>query len=501
MSTIETLTGMSKNVHLLHSIAFLLEWDQETYMPPGAIDLRSQQKELIASKIHKKMTSSHFERALAEAIDLDTGEVRNHFNEMEMAMLKEWRRDFLLAKKLPSEFVEETARESSIATNFWAKAREKNDFASFVPHLEKQVELMRKRADFFGYKEHPYDALIDEREPNMTTNTLHTLFTELKPFLVDLLERIKSKPVPETSFLSQECSEEGQWKIARLMMEKMGIDPNYSRLDLTAHPFCISYHPHDVRLTTHIKTDNLMGHIGTTLHEGGHGLYQLGLPLEHFGTPLCEPLSFAMHESQSRMWETMVGQSKPFWEYFYPELTKIFPHFQSTSLENFVHGINAVNPSLIRIYADEVTYCLHIILRFELELELMEEKISVSDLPKHWNEKMQTYLGITPKTDREGCLQDIHWACGLFGYFPTYALGNIYAAQFFATYKKSRPDYEKDLRSGNLLPLTEWLKTHIHSKGRRFLIDDLTQEVTGEPLTSKHYMNYLEEKYSALYNL
>jgi len=493
----EVLHKIGKEIRLLVSLGYFLEWDQETFMPKGAIDFRSEQVELISSITHREITSDRFKKALEALIDLKTGKARfNDLDEQQKANLREWRRDYLHETKLPNEFVKNFAKTSSKATNAWAEAKKNDTFETFSPHLETLIDLCRKKADFIGYEDHPYDAYLSIYEPGVTTKTLQSLFKTLKPFLRDLLKNVSESQTVDDAFLHGNFTQDSQKQFDHYLLEVMGANPKYSRLDFSEHPFCLGLHPHDVRLTTHTASSSFMQSISAVMHEGGHALYELNLPIEQYGAPLGEFASYGMHESQSRWWETIIGLGKPFWEFAYPKLQETFPNsLQKIDLDTFYQAINRARPSFIRIYADEISYILHIILRFEIELDFLEGKLEVAELPQTWNQKMQESLGITPKDDREGCLQDIHWSAGLFGYFPTYALGNLYAAQLYETFTKVIPDHAKRIRQGNLQFITDFLTEKVHQFGRQYPPLELIEKGTKKPLSPEPYMNYLKEKF------
>ena len=455
-----------------------------------------EQIELIEGLHHKTKTGSRFESALAKLIAIDTGEiVGKDLTGEQIAALRVWRLEYLDDLKLPNAFVKESAKTVSKAKNAWIEAKQKNNYATFAPHLKKVVEQARKKADYLGYKEHPYDALLGIHEPGMTARRLRELFAELKPFLTQMTSRLSNRKV-DTSCLRGPYPLEKQEKFCHFILKTIGVDPDSTRLDMSEHPFCIGLHPHDVRITMHASTTNLFMAPSAVLHEGGHALYDLGLPAEHFGSPLAECSSIGIHESQSRFFETYIGQGLPFWKHAYPELQKTFPsQLGNTPLDTFYEAINDVRPSLIRVFSDEVSYILHVILRFEIELGFLEGSIDVDDLPRIWNEKMEESLGITPPTDAEGCLQDVHWSCGYFGYFPTYALGNIYAGQIFVALKKALPDWAEHVAQGNLAPIVTYLRENIHKHGHRYSALELIERLSGDTLTSKPYMDYLTEKY------
>ncbi len=497
LSSYDKLLSESKSISLLNSIHSLLDWDQETQMPKEAIQMRSEQIEIMASLVHKQKLSKRFKIALSSLIDLKTGEIlESSLSAAQKAALREWRRDYLRMVKLPTSFVKKFAKTTSAASHAWQGAKEKNDFKAFAPHLEKIVSLSRKKADILGFREHPYDALLDLYEPEMTTSFLTPLFAKLKASLTELLKEISLKPACAEDFLYRPCPKHKQIEFAHHLLHAMGFHSSTSRLDISAHPFCTELHPKDVRMTTRIHPENIMLGIGAVLHEGGHGLYGMNLPPQQYGSPLGESVSLGIHESQSRWWETLIGQSLAFWQHFFPLLQKEFPEqFGSVQLKDFYQAINIARPGFIRIDADEVTYNLHIIVRFEIEKALIEGTLKVKEVPEVWNHKMQSYLGITPPSDGQGCLQDIHWSLGLVGYFPTYTLGNLYSVQFFDTFTKAHPNWETQVAQGSLGFIREWLKENIHQYGRQFTPGELCQRVTGRPLSQEPYVHYLTQKY------
>jgi carboxypeptidase Taq len=362
--------------------------------------------------------------------------------------------------------------------------------------------MVREKAELWGYKKHPYDALVDEFEPHATTEEISTLFNSLRPSIIQLIKKIKTAPQIDNSFLLQKISHQKQMKFAVDITEAVGYNREYGRIDLSSHPFSMSLHPHDSRITTRVSPNAIMDNIGACLHEFGHSLYEMNLPPEQFGSPLCEAVSLGIHESQSRWWETRIGQNKSFWSYFFPKLQKhLKGSWDEISLDEFYRAINRVEPSFIRVESDEVTYTLHVILRFEMERALIEGALKPKDIPNAWNAKMKEYLGIVPKTDAEGCLQDIHWSMGAFGYFPTYSLGNLYASHFFSAFEKAHPLWEKKIAHGEFGFIRDWLKTEIHQHGKRYSSSELAKQVTGKPLSSEAFVKYLQNKYSEIYSL
>lgn len=496
----EQLSELSKEITTWGSVSFLLEWDHETYMPKDAIEFRSSQNSLVMAHAHKLKIGSKFKKLLQSLINLETGEVLDSsLSAPQKSALKSWRHDYLTASKLPATFVKNWVTTSTQATSAWSKAKKTNHFRTFAPHLDKIIRFNQKKAQYLGYQKHPYDALLDLFEPEMTVEELIPLFDSLKMGLKSLLQKIQACSKPESSFLKQHFDPEIQFSFNSVLLSAMGFQKETSRIDLTTHPFCAPLHPTDVRMTTRIIENDVMSNIFSVLHEGGHGLYGKNLPLQHYGTPLAEPVSLGIDESQSRFWETRIGRTRAFWEHFLPILKEKFPQLQSVSLDEFHTAINIVEPSFIRVEADEVTYSLHVILRFEIEKMILEGSLSAKDIPSIWNQKMEELLGITPPTDALGLLQDIHWSMGNMGYFPTYVLGNLYAAQIFETFALDHPDWESKVSTGNLLFINDWLKTHIHQYGRQYSPHDLIIKVTGKPLSEKPFLNYLNEKYQKIY--
>ena len=469
-------------------------------MPKKGHLVRADQLELMASLSHQEKTSKKFEQALSKLIHVETGKIlAEGLSIPQVAALREWRRDFLKATVLPNSFVKSFARLTSESMVAWAEARKQNRFADFAPFLEKVIDMSRQKAELLGYKAHPYDALLDCFEPEATTAEIEILFKKLKKNILDLLKKIAGCKTIDNSFLHGKFSAEKQLAFGRELLEAMGYSLEKGRLDLSNHPFSMSIHPADSRVTTRIHRTSLFDSISAVLHEGGHSLYEMGLIPEYYGSPLCESVSLGVHESQSRLWETRIGQSKPFWKHFLPALKKHFKALEKVDLNPFYQAINQVSPSFIRVESDEVTYSLHVILRFEIEKQLIEGSLQVSEIPEMWNHLMTTYLGITPPTDREGCLQDIHWSMGAFGYFPTYTLGNLYAAHFFGAFEKEFPDWEKRVAKGELLFLREWLRENIHQYGRQYGAHELIKRVSGQKLSDGPYLSYLTQKYQAIY--
>ncbi len=496
----ESLFKKHEKIVTLKGILSLLNWDQEIYLPPGAIGVRSHQTAELTALIHKMKTQASFKNNLEELISLKTGKLKTQkLTDIQKKTLELMREDYVKLSKMPSSFIHKISKTSSLAVNAWAEARKKNDYEIFSPFLEKIIGFNLQKADYLGYEDHPYDALVDQFEPKMTTKKLHSFFQKLKPAIKDILDKIQKKQEPDTSFLAGPFPKDKQRVLGNVLLDHLKLDPSHSRMDESAHPFSTGIHPKDVRITTRIEKD-LLSNIASILHECGHAFYERNLPVEYFGSPICDSASLSLHESQSRFWEVFIGKSFSFWKFFYPFAQKNFPDSLKTiPLQKFYKAMNKVSPNLIRVDSDELTYCLHIILRFELELEMLEKKIKAKDLPEAWNHKMKALLGITPRTNAEGCLQDIHWSFGEFGYFPTYALGNVIAAQLFETYTSLNKTWEKDLEEGNLDPVKGWLKTNIHRHGRYYSMDEIVKMTTKKPLSITAYIQYLNNKYEKLY--
>ncbi len=496
------LLELSKEIHTYNSVLSLLHWDQETYMPSGAITPRSEQIALMSSLVHEHKTSRKHKALLQKLVHFGSGKPKHKgFSRSQVVCLREWHRDFLRFDKLPASFVKNFSQITSEASQIWSVAKKSNNFKLFAPFLKKIIELSKEKAAIWGFTDHPYDALLESYEPCMTTARVGTIFQGLRKELVSLLKNIRESRQIDDGFLRKKIDQETQVALGHSFLSKLPIDSAYSRLDLSAHPFSTALHPHDSRITTRILPSGFMSNLFSIFHEAGHSMYEMGLPTAHWGTPLSEAVSLSIHESQSRWWETLIGRSLPFWRAFYPSLQKALPtQLKKIPLERFHRAINRVEPSFIRVEADEVTYCLHVILRFEIEKELISGSLQVEDLPDAWRAKMKELLGVVPKTDSEGCLQDIHWSLGDFGYFPTYALGNLFSAQFFATFAKKHPDWDKRVAQGDLAFVRDWLKKEIHSWGRTYNSDELVKKVTGKPLSEAAYCSYLKKKYSEIYN-
>ena len=503
LAALEPLTNRLLEIRRIQSAASVLSWDQETYMPAGGGAARAEQIATLEGLAHERLVSPEVETLLTGWIDPVSGQAAEGWDEPSRSLLRETWRDFSRAKKLPSKFVIQLSRECSLAQQAWVAAREESRFSKFLPSLKTIIRLKREEADYLGYRESPYNALLDTYEPGATIAQLTPLLTELRERLVPLLKKVQSSGVTiDDSCLHQSFDQAKQIEFGRLVLVAMGYEFERGRLDLSAHPFTTSFHPTDVRVTTRVFEKDLPSCLFSCIHEGGHGLYDQGLDPRYYGSPLGESVSLGFHESQSRLWENCVGRSRAFWQCFYPILQHTFPHQLATvPLDHFYAAINRATPSLIRVEADELTYNLHIMLRVEIEQALIENRVQPDDLPEIWNEKMQSYLGIVPARDAEGVLQDVHWSMGAFGYFPTYTLGNLYSVQFFEQAKLELPQLEEDIAGGQLVPLRRWLEQKIHRWGRMFTPDHLSRRVTGSGVNPEPFLRYLERKYGELYRL
>lgn len=479
--------------------ASILGWDQQVNMPPGGTEARGQQLATL-SKIYQ-------EKFIADEVGQLIEDVKQEFagsdaDSDEAALIRVVSRDYDKAKRVPPEFVQEQAIVTAKAFEAWMEARSKSDFSIFRPHLEKVVELVQRYVSFFPPGNHPYDTLLDDYEPGMKTEEVKEIFDALRPKQVKLIKAIASKKQVKDDFLFKKYNEKKLVDFGVGVITKYGYDWSRGRQDKAPHPFETTFSVNDVRITTRYEDDNPLATLFSTLHESGHAMYEQGINPAYERTPLSGGTSLAVHESQSRMWENLVGRSMPFWEHFYPALKKLFPaQLDGVSLKAFYKAINKVEPSLIRVNADEATYNLHIMLRLELEIGMVEGTIAVKDLPEIWNAKMQDYLGIVPPNDAKGVLQDIHWSGGSIGYFSTYALGNLVSAQLWEKIRKDIRDLDDQICKGNFGELLGWLRTNIHQHGHKYDPQDLVQRVTGSKITAEPYVRYLTKKYSEIYGL
>ncbi len=495
----DELVKRTQEISTLSTCQAVLEWDHQVHMPPQGAEMRARATSYLAGLIHEKTVDPKIGELLSI---IEGSDIVSESDSIEAANIREMRHGYNKETKLPKELVEEFNRETALAHHVWAEARKKSDFKKFEPSLEKIIKLCNRVAEAYGYEDEPYDALLDNYEPGMTAKEVEAVFTPLRSDLVRLLEKITAaRNVPDESIVERDYDVDKQKILGEMVSASMGYDYTAGRLDESTHPFTIGFGPGDTRITTRYNPKRLNDALFGTIHETGHALYEMGIDKKkHFGTPCGQSASLGIHESQSRMWENLVGRSKPFWEYYYPLVKNLFrDSLGDVSLDDFYGAINFVKPSYIRVEADEVTYSLHIMLRFELERAIMKGEIKVADIPGEWNSRFKKYFGIDVDHDAHGCLQDVHWSAGLFGYFPTYALGNIYASQFFAKAMEDISDLHDKFRRGELLPLREWLRENIHIHGQRYRAMDLCEKVTGERISAKPMLAYFEKKYSDIY--
>jgi carboxypeptidase Taq len=496
---LKQLQTMLAEVSDLNAAAALLGWDQQTYMPSGGAEGRGYQLGTVETLAHLKFTSQEVGKLLdelqpyADQLDPDSNEAR---------LIKVTRRKYDKQTKVPSQLIAELAQVTAVAHQAWAEARAENKFAKFQPHLEQIVELRCRYAELFSPYDHIYDSLLDDFEPGLKTAEVKTIFEMLRPQQVALVRAIAEKPQVEAGFLHQSFDEQKQWDFGVHVISSFGYDWKHGRQDRSAHPFTQSIGSQDVRITTRFNPNFLNTGLFGTMHEAGHALYELGIDPRLGRSPLGSGASLALHESQSRMWENLVGRSLPFWEHYYPHLQQVFPtQLGNISLHKFYKGINQVQPSFIRVEADEATYNLHIMLRLEIEIALIEKTLQVKDLPEVWNTRMKEYLGVVPENDTQGVLQDIHWSGGMIGYFSTYALGNLVSAQLWERINMDLPDLSEQIRKGEFSTLLSWLGEKIHRHGAKFEPQELIQRVTGSKIDPAAYVRYLKAKYGEIYQI
>lgn len=477
--------------------ASVLGWDQQVNMPPGGNEARGQQLATLSKIAQEKFIADEVGQLIEDLKKEFAGDDSD-----DAAMIRVASRDYDKARRVPPEFIQEQAIVTSKAFEAWVEAKGKSDFSIFRPHLEKVVELVHRYISFFPAGNHPYDTLLDDYEPGMKTEEVKAIFDGLRPKQVKLIKAIaKSKQVKD-DFLFKKFNEKKLNDFGVNVVTKFGYDWTRGRQDKAPHPFETTFSVNDVRITTRYEEDNPIAMLFSTMHESGHAMYEQGVNPAYERTPLASGTSLAIHESQSRMWENLVGRSLPFWEHFYPEFKKTFPsQLDGVSLKTFYKAINKVEPSLIRVNADEATYNLHIMLRLELEIGMVEGTMAVKDLPEIWNTKMQEYLGVVPPDDAHGVLQDIHWSGGSIGYFSTYALGNLVSAQLWEKIRKDIRDLDDQICKGDFSELLGWLRKNIHQHGHKYEPQELVQKVTGSKIVPEPYVRYLTKKYSEIYGL
>ncbi|HSQ25544.1 MAG TPA: carboxypeptidase M32 [Anaerolineales bacterium] len=493
------LKSILNEVHDLNAVSSLLGWDQQTYMPSGGAEGRGYQSGTIDKIAHEKFTSPEVGKLLEDllistaSLDPDSDDAR---------LVKVTHREYEKRVKVPPDMVVEFAQVTTMAQQVWQEARAENNFPKFQPWLEKILDLGHRYAELFAPYDHVYDPLLDQFEPGLKTAEVKQIFDALRPIQVSLIKKIAEKPQLDDSFNFLTYDVQKQWDFGVDVITKFGYDWKRGRQDKSAHPFTTNFGIDDVRITTRVFPNHLSSAIFSTMHESGHAMYEQGVDHVLSRTPLAGGTSLAIHESQSRMWENLVGRSLPFWEHFYPLLQQYFPEqLGKVSLDAFYKGINKVEPSLIRVEADEATYNLHIMLRLELEMAMMEGKLAVKDLPEAWNAGMQDYLGITPPDDAKGVLQDVHWSTGLMGYFSTYALGNLVSLQLWERILADIPDLYDQFRSGEFSALLGWLRQNIHHHGSKYEPQELIQRITGSKIDPNPYINYLQTKFGQIYEI
>jgi carboxypeptidase Taq len=484
----------------LDSAASLLSWDQTTYMPPGGAPARARQLATLARLSHEKFTDPAIGRLLD---DLRAHEERLPHDSDDASLIRVTRRDYEKAVRVPPEFVGQLNSHFAETYEVWTKARPANDFARTRPYLEKTLDLSRQYADYFPGYEHVADPLIDNADYGMRASTIRALFAQLREHLVPLVEAVTSRPPADDACLRQHFPEDQQLAFGREVAQRFGYDFERGRQDKTHHPFMTKFSLGDVRITTRVKENDLSDALFSTLHESGHAMYEQGIRMDLEGTPLAGGTSAGVHESQSRLWENLVGRSRGFWSHFYPRLQEFFPdQLRPVPLETFYRAINKVQRSLIRTDADEVTYNLHVILRFDFELQLLEGRLAVRDLPEAWHARYASDLGVRAPDDRDGALQDVHWFAGFIGgAFQGYTLGNILGAQFYDAALKAHPEIPAEIEKGEFGTLHGWLKDNLYQHGRKFTASELVERATGGPLSIEPYIAYLRTKYGELYTL
>ena len=485
-----------KNIEHLGSAFAALYWDTRVNIPKKGLPQRGELLGYLSAEQYKLQTAP----AVKDYLDYFSSPPAQ--DDVTAGMVRIITREYERTMKIPEQEYREYTVATSAAEGAWEEAHAKSDFALFKPHLQKMIDFNRKFIGYWGYQGTPYDTLLGYYEPGATVESVNQAFGQLRDAIVSLLDKIGKSPVkPDDSFFKKKFTAADQESFSRYILEKMGYDFEAGRLDVSTHPFTINFNNNDVRITTRYLENEFRSAMFGCIHEGGHAIYEQDIPGSLFGTMLDRGISMGVHESQSRLYENIVGRSRAFWAYFLPEAQKRFSQFDGVSLDAFYRGINTVSPSLIRVEADELTYSLHVIIRYEIEQQIFNEDISVDELPALWNRKYKEYLGVEPSNDAEGILQDMHWSGGSFGYFPSYALGNLYSAQFLNTMKKDLPDFDARIESGDFAAIHEWLKNNIHVHGSIYDPGDLVKRVTGEPLSAHYFIDYLNQKYGELYEL
>lgn len=496
----EALVERLKEIQNLNMAASILSWDQQTQMPPGGARARAGQLETLSRLSHEMFVADETARLLEDASHEINGA---DYDSIEASMIRVAQEDYEESTKIPTWLVGELASVTTLAHEIWAKAREDNDFKTFQPTLERILELKKQEAEFLGYQEHPYDALLNQFERGITAARVKEIFDGHKPQLIELIAAVSDHADRVSdAVLRQQFDKDKQQDFSVWVIQQFGYDFERGRIDISVHPFSTSFSNDDARITTRIYPDFLNPCLFGTFHEAGHAMYEQGSPTELDGTPIGGGTSLGVHESQSRMWENIVGRSRGFWGWALPKLKEYFPsQLGNVDLDTFYKAVNKVERSFIRVEADEATYNLHIMLRFELEMDMLTGKVKVADLPQEWNARFESFFGIVPPSDSLGVLQDIHWSGGMIGYFPTYALGNLLSAQYYNKALEAHPNIPDEIAQGKFDTLRHWLNDNIHKHGRKFTSDELTRRVTGEGIQSRDYIQYLQTKFGDIYGL
>jgi carboxypeptidase Taq len=487
-------TSLQKIADVKYASA-VLQWDQETYLPPKGNEFRGRQIATLSEIAHQQFTDEKIGALLNELMskdDLSDKEKRNVHLSLE---------DFNKANKFTSSFVRQMSETVNKSFHAWIQARKDNSFSVFEKPLDDLIQLKKQEADLLGYQNHPYNALMNEFDKGLTVAIVDKVFADLQPQLIVLLDEIKNKPQADSSFLHQHFDKDSQWKFGMEILKRIQFDFEAGRQDISEHPFTINFNNADVRVTTRIDENDFGNMAWSCIHEGGHALYEQGLPGEQYGLPLGEYCSLSIHESQSRLWENNVGRALPFWQHNFSLIKTFFSkQLNNISIDQFYKAINKVQPSLIRTEADELTYHFHVMIRYEIEKMMIEGSITTKDIPAYWNEHYKKYLGIIVADDKSGCLQDVHWSHGSFGYFATYSLGSLYAAQLYAAIVKENASIEKEIADGNNNSLLQWLNKNIYQHGKYYTSEELCFKATGETLNSTHFIRYATKKFTHIYN-
>jgi carboxypeptidase Taq len=489
----EYVTKMQKIADVKYASA-VLQWDQETYLPQKGSTIRGRQIATLSEIAHQQFTDEKIGSLLQQLLSTDNLQPKQKIN-VQLSL-----DDYTKATKLSSSFVRQMSETVNKSFHAWIQARKENSFATFEQPLHHLIQLKKQEADLLGYQKHPYNALMNDYDKGLTVDIVDGVFANLRPQLLTLLNQIKNKPQVDDSFLNQHYNKDSQWKFGIEILKRMNFDFEAGRQDISEHPFTTNFNNADVRVTTRIDEKDLGNMVWSCIHEGGHALYEQGLPGDEYGLPLGEYCSLSIHESQSRLWENNVGRGLPFWQHNFLLLKTFFAkEAGNTPVEQFYKAINKVQPSLIRTEADELTYHFHVMIRYEIEKMLIDGSITTKDIPAYWNEHYEKYLGIKVPDDKRGCLQDVHWSHGSFGYFATYSLGSLYAAQLYAAICNQNVSIEKEIAAGNTQPLLNWLHKNIHQYGRQFTSEQLCKNATGETLNSTHFIRYATKKFTDIY--